>query len=305
MTQESNETSHRFIFCHAFCNTSMILSLLGLLSQLLSLIVVWRVRAKARLFVYLTFYTTNNALVCIFLFLQLLHHVYLSDSYAMTEFIARFNLPFIVIGYQNTFFSIILVILDPLSNFNSKLEKLMKKHSPNWQCVLTCMLSFFPNLPVFLMFEAKQEQGDWFIAIKPFFQTQAGRSMVLLLMTVCDFLIIPVHIGLQIWSFICIKRHVRRKTSSLMSQRLHEQYQNTDLRTTIMFLYFAVLSIFEHLFRVLEALNLFELSSYSLHQQIEAFCLLLVVTMKSFSFFTSLIFNRTFRHEFFNMIGIL
>lgn len=282
------------------------MSLFGLVSQLISLIVFWRVRVKARLFVYMLFYTINNALVCILLFIQLLHHLYLSHNYATTMFMARVNLPFLAIGYQNTFFLIILVLLDMLSNFNTTIEKIMNKSTPIRHCVLNFIISFVPHLSVFFVFQEEYHQykGDWSIVARPLFQSQAGLCIILILLTVFDFSIIPVHVYLQIWSFVKIKRHMRRKSSCVMSQRLYEQYQSTDMRTTAMFIYFGIISLFEHLFRVLLGLSFFEFSIYLPHEQIESICLLFIVTMRTFSFFNSLIFNRTFRQEFFHMIRI-
>lgn len=308
----SNRTNYINMSCHVVCTLSMVMSLVGLASQIVSFLVVWRIRVKARLFTYMIAYTINNAIVCTLIinnkFIQLIHSAYLTHSYAMSIYMAKIILPMLSFCYQNTFFFLILIMLDMLSNFHTGLEKLMKKHSPERNCFIMTLLNLFTSLPFFFIFQVQQqpvgltEQIGWRITTNPFFTTRLGFSIIIFVIVLFDILIVPIQIGLNICSIVCVKRHIRSKTNRATNQSLLAQYQNADLRTTLMLGLFSILSLSEHILRILSTLGVFHFSDSWPLEGIESVCTLFIVSVRSLSFLFGLLFNRVMRDEFFKIL---
>lgn len=285
-----------------FYSVSLFISLLGLISQLFCLAILFRVGAKVRAIKYLIFYSTCNAALCVFIFIHSIYHLFYTGSYMMTMFMAHLGSPLLLITYQNSICLIAATLLQIASSINMSVKNLFRKRSSTWYCSFITGSNLIINMPLFFVTSVEENHSVqsgklvWQLVVRPFFQKRLGFIIFATTFWVYDVLLLTLQIVFTVFSLIMIKRRSQQRLANRASN-ISTSFQNSICRNVFVLMLLSILWLSAHALRQLFITRLFKFSEDVPIQSIEQSILIFIAAYRSLDFILHAMFNRYFRKE--------
>jgi hypothetical protein len=234
---------------YLFFNTT--LGLLGVVLNILSLFILFRVKQKQTFYKYMKIYTLNGVLVCLFAFMFSFSRAprYLSFAFSLGPSLIRCYLSiciFIMLQFGNAIN--ICILFERISNFSPRLEKYFKQ-KPFILAAISFIISFLLNLPAFFVYEIRHEydfeealQSSEKLQLFPFCKRTAfslsiyGKVFVFSLALIKDFLYLFFEIILTFISLIYLRKFFLKKqmisSSKISAIKLKYQFSSNQTQSS-------------------------------------------------------------------------
>lgn len=289
---------------------------LAMISEAVCFFVFCRINNNAPLFVYLRAYTINNFLVSSCFFFQFFYASYhLGDPRIKALFNGYFVIAFLGICYVNSTLLDIVILLDRISTFNKRVKDLTKLISPFKQIALLALISIAFTTPYFFLYSPVKRAYTgpdgtvytvWLSSTSTLVNTNTGFALVILILTTDYILVMMAQITLNVCSMFYIRKHLKEKKAIVgTTMTRSNNYQNVDLKMSLMVTILCVVSFAEHLLLVSSYIGLF-FFKYTFN-----LVLLQKITFLSFGIrrFTDVlfyfIFNKVFKKQALTSMGLV
>jgi len=207
------------------------LGLIGLVLNLISLFVIYRINESQPAYKYFKVYIMNGIVVCAVLSLAFYtrspRYFGFALSYGSGIFRCKIMSGSYTMGLFGSFINI-CILFERLSNFKPKFEKYFKKR-PYLVSFICLVVSFVVNLPNFLVYEARTNK-DFQEALNNsqllnnfaycnravfFVDTLIGKVIMLLSTSLKDFVFLVIEVTLTFMSLYYLKKFFNKKRSIL------------------------------------------------------------------------------------------
>jgi hypothetical protein len=208
----------------------------GFISNLISLVILFKIKEKQATYKYLKIYTLNGSFICSFLTINFYTRTPRFFEFALSYGAGIYRCKILFGLYTLVFWSNLIsisILLERISNFKLILEKYFKNRAYT-VIVIALIISFLIHIPTYFLYEIRNEnefkeafenltlaQSFPYCGRAKFSDTIYGNGVLFLVTVIRDFVLLGVEIALTIVSLVYLKKFFKKKQVILsLSQSL-------------------------------------------------------------------------------------